>query len=73
MSLFNYYECPECDEWVSVPLGPPKYVTCSHCKSRLEIHPEADFSDNMWHDRTTLSVVDPELEHMKAMLNHLQK
>jgi hypothetical protein len=38
----------------------------------LEIHPDADFENGMWHDLTTLSVVDPEREHIKRMLKHLQ-
>lgn len=72
-SLFNEYECPECDAWVRVALPPSRYVKCPECMSNLEVHQDADFEDGMWHDRTTLSVVDPEREHMKRMLNHLQK
>ena len=70
----NEYECPvdECGEWVKVPLPLSAYVTCPSCHTKLEIHPDYEFEDGMWHDRTTLSVVDPEREHMKKMLNHLQ-
>ena len=70
-SDYNEYQCPECDEDVRVPLPPSKYVDCPHCKSHLEIHPDAEFEDGMWHDHTTLSIVDPEREHMKRMLKHL--
>jgi hypothetical protein len=71
----NEYECPvdDCGEWVSVALPVSKYVTCPSCNTKLEIHPDAEFFDEHWHDRTHLSVVDPEREHMKKMLNHLQQ
>ncbi len=66
----NDFECPNCEEWLSVPLPYAKYVDCPWCKKKLEIHPDADFDRGMWHDRTTLSVVDPEREHMKQMVDH---
>jgi hypothetical protein len=71
-SPFNEYQCPECDEDVRVELPAPSYVECQHCKSTLELHPDFEFEDGFWHDRTTLSIVDPEREHMKRMLKHLQ-
>lgn len=66
---YIFYECPNCSEDVAVALPPAKYVDCHSCHSKLEIHPDADFFDGMWHDRTTLSVVDPEREHMKRMFD----
>jgi hypothetical protein len=36
----------------------------------LNINVDAEFDRGMWHDRTELSVVDPEREHMKTMLEH---
>jgi hypothetical protein len=70
-SEYNEYPCPNCEEDVRVPLPPSKYATCPGCKKTLEIHPDAEFEDGLWHDRTTLSIVDPEREHMKRMLRHL--
>jgi len=69
----NSYECPECSDDVEVPLPLAKYVTCPTCKSKLEIHPDADWFDGMWHDRTELSVVDPERDHMRRMLDHARR
>jgi DNA-directed RNA polymerase subunit RPC12/RpoP len=69
----NYYSCPECEEDVPTRLPLAKYVTCPGCKSKLEIHPDADFENGMWHDLTTLSVVDPEREHIKRMLKHAKR
>jgi hypothetical protein len=70
---YNFYPCPNCEEDVAVALPPAKYATCHECNTKLEIHPDADFEDGMWHDRTTLSIVDEEREHMKRMLRHLQQ
>jgi DNA-directed RNA polymerase subunit RPC12/RpoP len=64
----NDHECPQCGDTVLVPLPYPKYVDCQECKSKLEIHPDAEFEDGLWHDRTELSIVDPERDHMKTML-----
>jgi DNA-directed RNA polymerase subunit RPC12/RpoP len=72
-SEYNEYPCPACEEDVRVPLPASAYVTCPSCQSKLEIHPDAEFFDEHWHDRTTLSIVDEEREHMKKMLNHLQQ
>ncbi len=69
----NEYECPNCDEWIAVPIPLAAYVNCPECKAKLEIHPNADWFDGFWHDRTTLSIVDPEREHMKLMLEHAKK
>lgn len=71
---YNEYPCPECDDDVRVALPLAKYVICHNCHTQLEIHPDAEFEDGLWHDRTTLSVVDldPEREHMERMLRHLQ-
>ncbi len=69
-SEYNEYPCPNCEADVRVALPAAKYATCPECKAKLEIHPDADFEDGMWHDRTELSIVDPEREHMKTMLEH---
>jgi hypothetical protein len=71
----NEYECPvdECGEWVSVALPVSKYVTCPSCHTKLEIHPDADWFDGMWHYRTTLSICDPEREHMERMVEHAKR
>lgn len=68
----NEYECPNdaCGEWVSVPLPLAKYVMCPACKARLQINVDAEFYGGMWHDRTELSLCDPEREHKEAMLKH---
>lgn len=55
---YNTYSCPECEDDVQVPLPAAKHVTCEGCGATLEIHPDADFEDGMWHDRTHLSVVE---------------
>jgi hypothetical protein len=74
---YNFYPCPNCEADVSVALPPAKYATCDECKTKLEIHPDADFEDGHWHDKTHLSVVeqresvstdDMYHEHMKRML-----
>lgn len=57
---YNEYPCPNCEEDVRVGLPAAKYVDCPSCKAKLEIHPDAEFEDGMWHDRTTLSIVDYE-------------
>jgi hypothetical protein len=74
-SLFNVnqYPCPGCEEDVDVPVPASKYVSCQHCKVKLEVHPDAEFYDGLWHDLTTLSIVDEEREHMKRMLKHLRQ
>jgi len=64
----NDFECPNCDEWLSVPLPYAKYVNCPWCKSKLEIHPDAEFEDGLWHDRTELSIVEE--DHMKRMIEY---
>jgi hypothetical protein len=66
----NEYACPNCEADVSVALPVAKYATCDECKTKLEIHPDADFEDGMWHDRTTLSIVDPEREHKERMVKY---
>ncbi len=53
---YNEYPCPNCEADVRVGLPAGKYATCGDCKTRLEIHPEADWFDGFWHDRTTLSI-----------------
>ncbi len=73
IGLENTYSCPNCEADVSVALPLAKYAECLECKTKLEIHPDADFEDGMWHDRTTLSIVDPQREHMKVMLEHARK
>jgi hypothetical protein len=72
-SNYNLYTCPNCEEDVPVALPAAKWATCPECCTKLEIHPDADWEDGMWHDRTTLSVVDPEREHMKAMVRHAER
>ena len=72
LSDYNEYPCPSCEEDVRVPIPPSKYVVCQSCKRQLEIHPDAEFYDGLWHDLTTLSIVDDQREHMKRMLRHLQ-
>lgn len=72
LSDYNEYPCPSCEEDVRVPIPPSAYVVCQHCKTQLEIHPDAEFYDGLWHDLTTLSIVDDQHEHMKRMLKHLQ-
>lgn len=67
----NDYECPECSDDVEVPLPVAKYVTCPTCNSKLVIHVDAEFDRGMWHDRTTLSVLDEREQHIKRMLKHL--
>jgi hypothetical protein len=69
----NDYPCPGCEEDVSVPLPPPKYVTCPECHAKLEINVDAEWFDGMWHDRTSLSLVDPEQEHIKRMVDHAKR
>jgi DNA-directed RNA polymerase subunit RPC12/RpoP len=69
----NTYSCPSCEADVAVTLPVAKYVTCPECHSKLEIHPDAEFEDGLWHDRTELAVIDSEREHMKRMLKHLQQ
>lgn len=54
---YNQYECPNCGDLVECALPLAKYVQCETCGSKLEIHPDADFN-GIWHDRTTLSVVE---------------
>ena len=73
----NEYECPVCDEWVPVALPMAAYATCPGCKRKLKVMVDAEFDENGWHDRTELDVADdtnpdPEREHMKRMLKHLQ-
>lgn len=63
----NDYECPECGEWIWVP-PLSKYVKCPCCKAQVAIHPDADFHDGHWHDRTTLSVAVPGRAHIERML-----
>ncbi len=70
---YNEYPCPNCEADVRVALPVSKYATCDECKAKLEIHPDAEWFDGFWHDRTTLSIVDPEREHMKVMLEHARK
>jgi DNA-directed RNA polymerase subunit RPC12/RpoP len=76
-SEYNEYPCPACEEDVRVPLPASAYVTCPSCQSKLEIHPDAEFEDGLWHDKTHLSVVeqresvstdDMYREHIKRML-----
>jgi DNA-directed RNA polymerase subunit RPC12/RpoP len=67
----NQYTCPNCEADVSVALPVARYATCPECHFKLEIHPDAEFEDGHWRDRTELSVV--EREHMKKMLRHLQQ
>lgn len=69
----NFYSCPNCEADVEVALPLAKYATCAECKTKLEIHPDAEFEDGMWHDRTVLSIVDPEREHMKRMVAHAKR
>lgn len=72
----NHYECPVCDEWVPVALPMAAYATCPGCKRKLKVMVDAEFDENGWHDRTELDVADepdPEREHMKRMLKHLQR
>lgn len=69
-SEYNTYSCPNCEDDVEVPLPVAKYATCESCGTKLEIHPDAEFDEDGWHDRTHLSVVDPEQEHKEAMLKH---
>jgi hypothetical protein len=54
----NEYECPECGEWVSVELPAPAQVKCTNpeCNLMLSVDVDAEFDENGWHDRTTLSV-----------------
>jgi hypothetical protein len=66
----NEYPCSNCEEAVRVPIPPSKYIICQHCKTQLEIHPDAEFYDGLWHDLTTLSVVDPEREHMRKVIRN---
>jgi hypothetical protein len=73
LSNTNEYSCPNCEEDVSVPLPASKYVNCGHCKTKLEVHPDAEFYDGLWHDLTTLSIVDEEREHMKRMVAHAKR
>lgn len=70
-SEYNSYPCPSCEADVSVALPLAKYATCDECKAKLEIHVDAEFDEDGWHDLTTLSVVDEQREHMKKMLKHL--
>ncbi len=66
---YNEYPCPNCEADVRVGLPVSKYAECPECKAKLEIHPDADWFDGFWHDRTTLSIVDPEREHMQRMVD----
>jgi DNA-directed RNA polymerase subunit RPC12/RpoP len=69
---YNDYPCPNCEADVRVSLPAAKYAECEECGAKLEIHPDAEFYDGMWHDLTELSVVDPGEEHRRAMLEHMQ-
>ena len=69
----NEFECPNCDEWIQVPLPSAKYVDCPWCKKTLEIMVDAEWFDGMWHDRTELSIVDDETAHKLRMLEHAMK
>jgi hypothetical protein len=69
----NEYPCPNCEADVSVALPAGDYATCDECKCKLEIHVDAEFEDGLWHDRTTLSVVDEEREHMRRMVAHAKR
>ncbi len=59
---YNTYACPSCEADVRVGLPHAKYAFCDECKTRLEIHPDAEFDEDGWHDRTTLSIVETEEE-----------
>ena len=72
-SEYNEYECPECGEWVRVALPLSKYADCKNCQAKLEIHPDAEFEDGMWHDRTTLSVAVPGREHIQRMIDYAKR
>ncbi len=53
-SEYNQYPCPVCEADVRVSLPAAKYVTCPECNVKLEVRPDADWEDGMWHDRTEL-------------------
>lgn len=65
--MSNDFECPNCFEWLKVPIPYARYVDCPSCRAKLEIHPDAEFDEGVWHDLTELSIVEE--EHMKRMLN----
>lgn len=55
--MTNEFDCPNCGDVVEVELPYAATVTCPNgCK--LNICPDADFANGMWHDRTTLSLVE---------------
>jgi predicted RNA-binding Zn-ribbon protein involved in translation (DUF1610 family) len=58
----NEYECPNCGDTVQVPMPASKNVDCTSCGAKLEIHPDAEFFDGLWHDRTELSIVSAPAE-----------
>ncbi len=58
---YNEYPCPNCEAEVRVGLPAGKNVVCQECKTKLEIHPDAEQDEDGWHDRTTLSIVETEV------------
>jgi hypothetical protein len=54
---YTEYPCPNCEESVPVEVPTSGHVVCPECKLNLEVHPDAEFDQDGWHDRTTLSIV----------------
>ena len=52
------YECPVCDEWISVTLDSENIDTndlkCPWCKTRLRLDADAEFENGSWRDLSKL-------------------
>lgn len=63
------YDCPKCGDAVQFPPEDTR-GQCLGCKREWRLNPDAEFTDGLWKDLTTLTEIEPDLEGLHRADNN---